>query len=54
MNTEVLLRDGQTEYKDKNTKIIEWHSNATYFESDDVIRIIKKALKKLMKNMINI
>lgn len=27
---------------DKTTRTIEWHSDATYFESDDVVRIIKQ------------
>ena len=26
----------------KDTKTIEWHSDATYFESDDVVKIIKQ------------
>lgn len=27
---------------DTNTKTIEWHSDATYFDSDDVVKIIKE------------
>ena len=27
---------------DKTTRTIEWHSDATYFESDDVVKIIKQ------------
>lgn len=26
----------------KNTKTIEWHSDATYFDSDDIVKIIKE------------
>ena len=32
----------EREFFDEDTKTIKWHSDATYFESDDVVKIIKE------------